>query len=286
MRRTAVVLLVLASLLISAMPASAGMPFPETRHAARALVRDSVDELDGTAAGAIGAARALLSQVRNGLPAMLMHNGELEVRAGFAQPVVRGQEDFLSLVWAGSGEDPWLGVYWIETPMGVRSPNLLQVEPDGAFLFLDAGITELPDSVDITYHFLGVDGKQIDHHVGVSQVLDFLPDAGRVDLGAAIATARGSEPEAIFFTPWNLLGADAIVGFTTYAGDEVLEEYLVVSCADFETTTMESGCRQLYIGLFSPELTSFALWHEEAGVRITDVELSRADLIAGYSFTP
>ena len=170
---------------------------------------------------------------------------------------------------------------------GQLTPRLLEVNEHGLLLFAEAGLLARGASVNITYHFLGLDGSHLVHALGQVPILAQTPELGRADVGGAHASSRGGPYEALLLTPWNLLAREATVGLTARAGGEVIEDVVVTACADWELERMEPGCRLVYALPFPPALTSLEVWHEdEEGARVVDRVLSRAQLVAGFTFSP
>lgn len=289
MRRVLPAFAIVALLVLAGVPADA-KPFPNTREAARDLARDVLDDADSDGAKLLRDAQRLVKTARETVGGLgltgLVENGALEARVSLAQAGVREVDELIAVVWVGADSGRWAGAYWIETNTGARSPNLLEIGEEGTLLLLDAGPLAVADHVDITYHFLGIDGVHTTHHVGTAPMLDATPVLDRAEFGAGVGSTRGEWPEIFLVSPWNLFDRNMTLGLTLYGGEEVLEDLIVAGCADALAQETEPGCRLLYLGAFRPEFTSVALWHLEEGERVLDCELTRADLEAGYQFTP
>lgn len=291
MRLALPALAVVATLILAGVPVDA-KPFPKTREATRAFAHDVLDEADSDGAKLLREAQSLVRTLREtvgglGLPGPI-ENGALETRLSLAQPGIRGGDEIISAVWIGADTGRWSGAYWIETNTGARSPNFIEIDEEGTLLLLDAGPLAVADHVDITYHFLGVDGVHTTRYVGSAPMLDASPVLDHADFGAGVASARGEAPEILLVSPWNLHDRNMTLHMTLHAGDDVLDEVTVVGCADALAQETEPGCRLLYLGLFAPELTSISLWHADktTGERVIDRALTRDELLRGYQFTP
>ena len=276
---------VLLVLLASAGTTALAQPFPKSAAAAKHVVRDTLRDADQTAADALLAAHKLVRDMRKGIPTLPSAEGDIEVRAVLKQPGIQGRDELLSAMWVGADAGTWRGVYWIVSSEGTTFPGLLEVDQNGILLMLDGGRFALGDRIDATYHFLDLDGRHTTRDMGRFPLLPATPTVGRADLGGAIATeGSASHPPAILLSPWNLFGANATIGVTLRAGDAELESVTAPACGDIEATETEPGCRLLYALPLAPELTTLEVWHLEGGERVVDRELTRAELIAGYTF--
>lgn len=286
-------------LLVSVLPAEAH-PLPKTEQATRELVKDVLADTDESGAKMLRDAKKLLRTIKGtvdgvgvpplpGTPALpSTEQGALEIRTTLVQPGVRGHDMTLGAMWLGSSHAYWTGVYWIESDgAGQVLPNVMDVNENGLILFVDGGSLALGESVNVTYHFLGLDGQHIVQPLGAIPILPAMPVLDRMDLGGAHASTRGKDPEAIFLTPWNLYDHNVTAGMTIFGGDEVLEEEIITACADWQAQVIEPGCRLLYLLPLADAATSLQLWSLDAdGERIVEREVTRAQLEAGVTFTP
>lgn len=283
MRPAAAMALALAACLILAGPAGA-KPLARAEISAP-LVGHVLVQAHADDAARLAQAERLVAQARALAP--LPAGGSLEIRASFAQPGVRGEDHVVAALWIAARSDDWAGAYWIDSDAGVLRPNLATLDAGGSILLVDAGRLALGAEANLTFHFLGLDGRRVDHRIERIPMLDGVPTIGRVDVGGIAATTRGEEPEALFVTPWNLMGAPVAMGMTLRAGDATLSDIAVGGCADPDAPVSEHGCRPLYILRLAPEASHLDLWHvDEEGVRVVDATYDRAQMEAGVVLRP
>lgn len=276
--RTRLAPAVLALLLLAALlPTAAAGPVPQTEAALRHVVKDTLREADHAGAQLVREAHALAPSPLLPLPD---RSGGLETLALFTQPAVRGADDLLAAAWIAPTKASWSGVYWIESEAGVVTPRSLTVGADGALLTLYGGSLAVTDAVQVSFRFLGPNGTVWSLDAPTLDVLDATPVRERVDFGGAVATSHGRAglPELVLFSPWNVLGHDARMGFTLARADGTPVATAVVGgCADPADETSEAGCRPLYLAMRS-DAETLSVWSgapsEEGGValRIEDLE--------------
>lgn len=297
-----VIALVLAmALVVTALPVDAkpGAPLPKTEKAAKAMARDVLQDTDDTSAKLLAKARKLLRTVRDdaagavppvpGLPPLpTTAQGALEVRASLVQPGVLGVDMLVGAIWVGASEHYWTGVYWAESDgAGQLTPRAVDLGTEGTILFVEGGALATGAAVNITYHFLGLDGRHVVHALGAIPIYGATPLLDRVDVGGAHASSSGGDHEALLITPWNLFGRNVTMGLTSLAGDEIVDDITLTACADWEAEVVEPGCRMLYALAFPAELTSLELWYlDGSGERVVERQLTRAELLAGVIFKP
>lgn len=275
-------------LVVSALPAQAH-PFPKTQQAARELVKDVLADTDESGAKLLRTAHRMVRDLQGtvpptpGLPET--KQGELEIRATLVQPGVLGKDMTLGVLWIGASEAYWTGVYWIESDgAGQKAPSVIDVNEQGLLLFVDGGSLAGASSVDITYHFLGVNGVHAVQRLGEIPLLAQTPVLDRVDVGGARATS-GEENDIVFLTPWNLYDHNVTAGITILGGSEVLVDETITACGDWQAEVIEPGCRLLYALPFGDAATALRLWSLDGqGERRVEREISRADLLRGVTF--
>lgn len=283
---------VAVALLVTTVPAEAH-PLPKTEEASRELVGNVLADVDTTGAKMLRHAQKLVKAAQRQLDALPLPEGPgatigaLEVRAVLTQPGVRGVDQLLGALWLGASEGHWTGVYWVESNgAGSVFPTFADVDEMGVILYLDGGTLATGSSVNVTYHFLGLDGSYTKRDLGEIRILDEMPVLGRADVGGAHASARGEEPEAMLITPWNLFDHNVTMGVTLFGGTSVLDDITVTACGDFEARETEPGCRLLYVLPFEAGLTHVTVWHlDENGDRVDDRTLPRATLLRGFTWS-
>lgn len=282
-------------LLVSALPAEAH-PFPKPEQATREAARDVLADTDDSGAKMLRDARKLLRTLAGTVDGATLppipappetESGALEIRSTLVQPGVKGQDMTLGAMWLGSTNAYWTGVYWVESDgAGQVLPKVLDVNENGLIMFIEGGALARGASVNVTYHFLGLDGQHVVHRLGAISLLDEMPVLDKMDLGGAHASSRGKQPEAVFLTPWNLYAHNVTAGITILAGDDVLEDEIITACADWEAQVIEPGCRLLYLMPLADAATSLHLWSlDEHGERLIERVLARGELEAGVTFT-
>lgn len=275
-------------LMLSAVPAEAKL-LPKTRGEAQGLVRDVLEDTDASGAKMLRAARKMVRGLQETAPPVpdlpTTEQGTLEIRTTLVQPGVRGKDMMLGALWVGASRAYWTGVYWIESDVGgQKAPQLLDVNENGLLLFVDGGSLAPGASLNVTYHFLGANGKHVVHALGEIALLETTPVLDRIDVGGAVASS-GEEPDVLFLTPWNLYDHNVTAGVSILAGDEVLDEETMTACGDWEAEVMEPGCRLLYAFPFDRAATSLRIWSLGAdGERRIEREISRSDLLDGVTF--
>lgn len=280
-------------LAVAAAPAEA-KPFPKTRKAVHETVKEVLVEADEDGAEALARAQALLEDAASmldgagGLVPTLAAQPTLEVRASFVQPGFQGRDDVLSVTWVGASEGVWTGVHWLLSDDGMVRPNLLEVTEEGLLLYMFGGSLSLDDKIEgASYHFLGLDGREVVHELPTIPLLADVPVLDKVSLAGGDASARGKAPEAILLSPWNTMGDAVTMGITLRSGDKTLQEFTLSDCDDPSATQTAAGCRLLYVLELRPDVTHVELWHldEEVG-RVVDETHERHDLERGVTFAP
>lgn len=275
-------------LVVSALPAEAH-PLPKTEQATREIVKDVLTDTDGSGAKLLRTAWRMVRDLQRAVPPTPglpeTKQGELEIRATLVQPGVLGQDMTLGMMWIGASEAYWTGVYWIESDgAGQKAPNVMDVSEQGLLLFVDGGSLSGTSSVDITYHFLGLNGVHVVHELGEIPLLAQTPVLDRVDVGGARATS-GEENDIVFLTPWNIYDHNVTAGITIVGGSDVLVDETITACGDWQAEVIEPGCRLLYALPFGDAATAVRLWSlDEDGERRVEREISRADLLRGVTF--
>lgn len=208
----------------------------------------------------------------------------LEVLAAFSQPIVRGTDDYVTVLWARpvAGAEYWSGVWWADSSLGATTPRKVTIYEEGIFLVVEGGARATGDRVNVTYTFVGEDAHAWTHAMPAVPVLDALPDAGTVALAGAAASRHGHAdiPELVIFTPWNLLGKAAPVGFTiSDAAGDVLYDIRIGDCATGRGNDTQSGCRAPFIA--DQEGATISTWSARPdGTRIVHETHAIADIVA------
>ena len=209
----------------------------------------------------------------------------LEVLVAFSQPIVRGADDYVTVLWVRpvAGAEAWSGVWWADSSIGATPPRKVTIYEEGLFLVLEGGARATSDRVHVTYTFVGQDGRAWTHAMPAVPVLDALPDARTVALSGAAASSHGHAdiPEVVIFTPWNLLGRPAEMGFTiTDADGGALHEVRIGACATGSGNLTESGCRVPFIA-DQEDAAAITTWSVgRGGARLLHETHAVADLVA------
>lgn len=291
--RAVAALLAIAVVLVAAGTPALAHPFPKTEKAVREIRHETLDGADEDLAGALLAARDLVREARKAakdvvlptLPGLPGPGPAIEVRASLKQPGIQGQSETLHYAWVGAASGAWRGAYWIQSSEGTTTPGLTEIDQNGVVFALTGGALSTASSVQVTYHFLALDGAYTVHEVGSIPLLPEPPETGRADVGGAHATpGSASHPASILLTPWNLVGRNATIGLTLLADGAELASHTAPACEDIEATETEPGCRLLYALPLDASLTSVQVWHLENGSKVVDRELTRAQLLAGHIY--
>lgn len=285
-------------LVVSALPAEAKL-LPKTEKATREFVHDVLVDTDESGAKMLRTAKKMVRALQDeadklppvpGLPPApeppTTEQGELEIRLTLTQPGVKGQDMTLGAMWIGSSRAYWTGVYWAEGgDAGEIVPNVMDVNEGGLVLFVDGGSLATGNAINVTYHFLGLNGVHVVHKLGEIPILAQMPAVDRIDVGAAAASDRAEGIDYLFLTPWNLYDHNVTAGITILNGDEILHDETITACGDYTAEVMEPGCRLLYAMPFADEATTLQLWSlDENGERVIEREIARDALLLGVTF--
>lgn len=235
---------------------------------AAAVAESTRIEADTTLVEAVlGEAHATLRVAR-----ALTATPRLDVMLAFSQPVVRGEDDHVAILWVrpADGAPAWDGAWWADSPMGATTPRRAHITDEGAFLVVEGGRHATGDRATVTFTFIGEDGAGWTYTLPAVPVLRAAPTLDRASFGGAAASRHGWDlPELVVATPWNTLGRDVEMGVSIVdAEGRTTWESLVGACADGSGRITEKGCRATFLLLAAPT-DRVVVWHiAQDGARV------------------
>jgi hypothetical protein len=210
----------------------------------------------------------------------------LDVLIAFSQPIVKGRDDLMTVLWVRPFDAEWSGIYSVESSAGTVAPGKLTIDREGAFLSLEGGKLAHGTRTTVAYAFIGVDGRGWRHAFPPIAILDAVPLAGTVDFGGAARSAHAYPdlPQLALATVWNLHARAVEMGAALVDGEGIeLATGAAGACAASECDLSEAGCRRAFLVPAASGASLVPWWSDLGGERV-DGNAIRLDDLRGAPF--